>query len=276
MTIGASDFSVPAFDRPRALNHSKALASKLAKAAAAIGEVPKSGRNAEHNYDYATESDIVLAVRRQLFDAGVMLYPRVVKVERDSAGTSSGGNTKHRVTLHVTFTFVDGETGESVELPWVAEAQDTQDKGIAKALTGALKYFLRDTFLLATGDFEDETDADGKSTGRRVSVPKKERQQAKQAQALEKSPPRRVDPLEQAQREAFARLHSGLKDAGCAVPTNNGPAWNRYIGWVRGLAEQVLAGDVKRLTDLSAANIDKVRSGVVQMIVNNEVQPWKE
>lgn len=248
----------------------KALAAKLATVAASIGEVPKSGRNNDQNYEYATETDIVLAVRQRLFDSGVMLFPSVVAVERSDAGTSSTGKSKGMVTLKMTFTFVDGESGESWVCSWASEAMDTQDKALAKALTGALKYFLRDTFLLATGDFEDEIDNDGKKTGRRVT--RLEKKTAKQAEALRQSPPRpQVDP---AQSQAFARLHASMKKSGVSVPASSGTAWNAYSAWIKGLAEQVLGSQVKRLIDLTPEQLGAVASGISQMIVKGDTQPW--
>ena len=55
-------------------------------------------------------------------------------------------------TLVVEFTFIDAETGETESFTVVGEGQDSGDKAVYKALTGATKYALMKTFLIPTGD----------------------------------------------------------------------------------------------------------------------------
>src|SRR5688572_13128409 len=53
----------------------KSLVTKLAEVMALVHRVPKRGRNEFHKYDYATEADIVEAVRGGLAERGVLLVP---------------------------------------------------------------------------------------------------------------------------------------------------------------------------------------------------------
>jgi hypothetical protein len=124
------------------------LASKLAKVMASIKHVPKRGRNQFHKYDYATEADIVEAVRNGLSSEGIMLIPSAEKVEWREVQTKSG--TSHIATLHVKFTLTDGN--ESLEFYAFGEGQDSGDKATYKAMTGAVKYALLKLFLIPTGD----------------------------------------------------------------------------------------------------------------------------
>lgn len=145
----------------RALGDLGALVKKLAEVMAAVDRIPKRGRNDFHKYDYATEADIVEAVRAELATRSVMLIPQVDDVAREPIGEKGSVLT----TLRMRFAFVDGESGATIERPWVGCGTDKDDKGIYKAMTGAEKYFLLKTFLIPTGD-DPEQDDDGKRKGK--------------------------------------------------------------------------------------------------------------
>ena len=61
----------------------RSLIRKLTEVMAAVGRVPKRGRNDFHKYDYATEADIVDAIRGELASRGVMLIPEILDVTRE-------------------------------------------------------------------------------------------------------------------------------------------------------------------------------------------------
>jgi hypothetical protein len=133
------------------------IARKLAEVALEVERIPKRGRNDFHNYDYATESDILAAVRKGLAERHVTLQPAVLEESTRSVGTKG-----HMVTmLKMQMQWHDGESGESMYVPWMGWGVDASDKGGYKAITGAEKYFLLKTFLIPTGDDpEVSSDAD--------------------------------------------------------------------------------------------------------------------
>lgn len=124
------------------MSETKGLFVKLAEVMGAVERVEKRGRNEFHKYDYATEADIVEAVRKALAERHVMLLPSIREA------TVNGTLT----TLSLVFTFVDGDTGETHSCDWIGCGDDKGDKGAYKAMTGAVKYFLLKTFLIPTGD----------------------------------------------------------------------------------------------------------------------------
>jgi hypothetical protein len=130
------------------------LVKKLCQVGNAVGWIKKRGRNTFQNYDYATEADIVAELRGELFKRNVFIFWHVIKNERvDIQIESSKGIRKTALThVDVEWTFVDGDTGEkwTVMVPGVGE--DSGDKGLYKAFTGAEKYFLMKSFLLPTGN----------------------------------------------------------------------------------------------------------------------------
>ena len=141
------------------------LHRKLAEVMAEVGRVPKRGRNEFHKYDYATEADIVEAVRDALSSRSVSLVPSVRQVLRDGTLT----------TVLMAFQFTDGETGETSTHDWAGTGDDKGDKGLYKAMTGALKYFLLKTFLLPTGD---DPEADAETDKRAAGVARQPRGKA--------------------------------------------------------------------------------------------------
>lgn len=135
----------------------KGLIRKLAEVMAAVERVPKRGRNTFHGYDYATEADIVAVVRKELAERHVMLIPQVNSHDRVELGPNKKGEPREPLTiLSMTFTFIDGDTGEGESRQWLGVGQDGGDKGVYKAMTGAAKYFLMKTFLMPTGDDPEE------------------------------------------------------------------------------------------------------------------------
>lgn len=136
----------------------KTLITKLSEVMGAIDRVPKKGRNAFHGYDYATEADIVEAVRRELAARHVMMVPHIENVEWSELQRKNG--TEKLCTLSVRFDLFDGDTGEVLSVPMMGQGSDSGDKAIYKAMTGATKYALLKLFLIPTGDDpETETEA---------------------------------------------------------------------------------------------------------------------
>src|ERR1700738_467768 len=62
------------------------------------------------------------------------------------------------------YTFMDRDTAEEITVKVAGEGRDPGDKGPYKAMTGALKYALLQSFLLATGDDPEDERADARST----------------------------------------------------------------------------------------------------------------
>lgn len=124
------------------------LIRKLAEVMAVVERIPKRGYNAFHKYDYATESDIVEAIRKEFVKHKIVMIPSVVSETREPVGDKGMVLT----SLGMKFAFFDGETGDNQEFEWRGFGTDKEDKGGYKAMTGGLKYFLLKTFLLPTGD----------------------------------------------------------------------------------------------------------------------------
>jgi hypothetical protein len=141
------------------------LVARLAEVVKAVERIAKNGRNEHHKYDYVTESDMVEALRNELANRGIMMIPFVDKATTEK--TEKG----LMATVEVSYKVTDGS--ESVTVRTAGSGYDIPgDKAIYKALTGALKYALRQLFLIPTGDDpeRDEKDhGDDSSSSRRPS-----------------------------------------------------------------------------------------------------------
>jgi hypothetical protein len=138
------------------------IARKVAEIMAAVSHVEKRGRNAFHNYDYATEADVVAAIRNEMASRNLVLIPAVTGWEEKEIQARNG--VDQVVHARMTMTFVCGDTGAKLVFQWAGAGLDRGEKGLYKAMTGGEKYFLLKTFLLPTGDDPERDDAQGAST----------------------------------------------------------------------------------------------------------------
>lgn len=129
----------------------RALVLKLTQVMALVERVAKNGRNENHNYNYATEADILAEVRSALAQRGVLVVPDVEAVRWEELDTRSGGKLK-LCTARVRFDLMDAESGEMLSVPMVGQGSDSGDKAFYKAMSGATKYLFMKLFLIPTGD----------------------------------------------------------------------------------------------------------------------------
>lgn len=127
------------------------LSKKMLKIMAEVGYVQKEGFNDFQKYRYAKESDIAAKVRESLIKHNVFAFSSVSKIGALEY-TTKKGDTQFLVSVIVSVTFVDADSGESYTAQFPGDGADTGDKGIYKAITGAEKYALMKTFLIETGD----------------------------------------------------------------------------------------------------------------------------
>lgn len=168
------------------------LATKIARIMGELARVPKNGRNAFHNYDYVTESDLVDELRHRLAAHGVAILPSVV--DHVVTATTERGKSSSLATVTLELTFVDGESGDLMVTRWIGQGMDQGDKAYYKAYTGAFKYGLMKTFLISTGDDpeQDEQDAPVKP----VKPAPQQREDRRQRQQTAPAAAPRQDPSE--------------------------------------------------------------------------------
>jgi hypothetical protein len=133
------------------------LAAKLSQVMARVGYVQKGGTNSAQGYKYVMASDVADKVRTALCELNVIMVP--VGVDVVSEGVTPKG-TQTIVTARYTWRFIDGETGETLDIQTLGSGADSGDKHVYKSSTGALKYALLTTFLIPTGDDPENDSGD--------------------------------------------------------------------------------------------------------------------
>ncbi len=124
----------------------KNIATAVCKVMAAASHVQKTGKNSFHGYNYASDADLLRVLQPAMADAGLIMVP--TQVAQSDKQLDKG---KMQTDVHVQYTLVHS-SGETMTVQAVGRGIDKEDKGPYKAMTGALKYALRQTFLVPTGD----------------------------------------------------------------------------------------------------------------------------
>ncbi len=134
----------------------KSLVTKLSEVMKEVGRLEKTGYNEHFKYKYLKESDLVEKLSALLADRHIFITSSVKSVETVEVfkvvpKTGQVVTTKMGV-LRVEYTFHDGDSGEKLVQEGAGEIEQDGGKGLYKAITGSMKYFLMKNFLVATGD----------------------------------------------------------------------------------------------------------------------------
>jgi hypothetical protein len=140
---------------PQELN----LREKFAEVRRRLGYVQKRGHNERHIYSYVTAADLAGSVGDILAELGVVVIPQLQSISTEPPRSSS--DRIARVVMN--YRFIDARSGEELTVRVAGEGADAGDKAPYKAMTGALKYALLQSFLLATGDDPEDERADSRA-----------------------------------------------------------------------------------------------------------------
>jgi hypothetical protein len=113
-----------------------------------VEKMAKTGKNQERGYDYLTESDVSKTFKKLFEKHRVFFtYDSIIQEVRPSP------TGKQLITdVTVDYEFVDLDTLEKHGGTAAGQGSDATDKGVYKAITGAVKYIFMKTFLIPTGD----------------------------------------------------------------------------------------------------------------------------
>lgn len=127
------------------------LLAKLVAIMANVDNIPKSGWNEAQKYHFVTEADVTNYLRPALASSGILPVVSLLDTKERETTTASG---KQILLTHavISFTLYDVETGQNLKIYMSGSGTDMGDKGIYKAVTGAVKYALMKTFMVAGSD----------------------------------------------------------------------------------------------------------------------------
>lgn len=122
------------------------------------GVLKKAGKNDFDNYKYFSEAQY-----KELFTELFSKHGLELKFSEISYATFEGtGKNANGRLAKLEFDLIDIESGFSETTTITGEGMDKGDKAGYKAYTGALKYYLADTFMVATGDDAEKDSVESK------------------------------------------------------------------------------------------------------------------
>ena len=127
------------------------IAKKFIEVMKDCSHVVKNGTNDFHKYKYVTAADVLEKVNASLTKHGLASVVATNLLNTKEV-TTAKGNKEQLVTVEVTVTLIDSESGETLTLKGLGSGQDPSDKATAKAQTMALKYAYLASLAIATGD----------------------------------------------------------------------------------------------------------------------------
>jgi len=138
----------------------KAIATKMAAVMATIRHPERSAHVTFGDFHYATRDDIFECTREALTANGVAWIPSMRCTSTEPTGKKTkGGDEICRVSVDVEITFIDTETGESIQSTWSGQALTHDERGAQGASTQAVRFALTNTFMLLDG-FDMDTPSD--------------------------------------------------------------------------------------------------------------------
>jgi hypothetical protein len=135
----------------------KGLHTKLSEIYAVVGRIPKTGTAPASmgGFSFVEASNVADVIRAELSARKITMMPTDIDmVQRQTK------NGTPLINLKVTWTFVDGESGEAHTITSMGEGADSSDKAAPKAQTNAMKYALLMAFLVPTGDDPERFDTE--------------------------------------------------------------------------------------------------------------------
>ena len=113
--------------------------------------VQKANRNEQQSYNYVSEADFLALVRPQFAEHGIICIPSY-SVVSEGILTTAKGTVMQKITLQGVCRFVHAASATFRDVPTIGQGTDQQDKAAYKAMTGALKYAIRQVLMIETGD----------------------------------------------------------------------------------------------------------------------------
>lgn len=150
---------------------STSLLQKLAAVRAEIGYIQKDGRNTNQGYKFLSELQITELFKEKLERHGIWFCysSEITNVHNNPKGSMLVTDVR------VTYSFIDVETGDSWTGTASGQGADAGDKGVYKAITGAVKYIFMKTFLIPTGDDPEHDDKPRRSSAPKAATAEEEK-----------------------------------------------------------------------------------------------------
>jgi hypothetical protein len=131
------------------------LLEKMVEIYKSVDFIPKSGQNVKQNYKFMRHADVSRALRAQLVAQRIYVEVNYEFATDAYTVARANGPAMPAANVRCTLVFHDLDSKETLTASGVGSGADTGDKHVYKAMTGALKYALKNAFLVP-----DEADAE--------------------------------------------------------------------------------------------------------------------
>lgn len=147
-------------EQPKASNDKRALNlyQKLAAITGDVGAIAKGGQNTEQKYAFIEYAAVAGRLRDLFAEYGVVVVPRMATTSEHQREeiTTKYGNKGVAMLIDFEFQVLNADDpDDNFTVNWVGEAADYGDKGVNKAATAALKYYLMRQFNISEKGDED-------------------------------------------------------------------------------------------------------------------------
>jgi hypothetical protein len=178
------------------------LCQKIVATMASIKAIGKNGYNELQKYTYTEASEVFTTVRDAMATHNIVIFPSMLD-KRVVSRTNPNGKEIMVTEVTMSYSIVDVESSQYVTVVYSGEGMDSGDKGLPKALSICMKYYLRDQFLIPFGEDIENEKGQKEQQKTSVKVPEKNEPASKKQEK----------PIEDHQRIAQAMLKNmGFKE----------------------------------------------------------------
>jgi len=171
----------------------------------------KDGKNRHQSYEYITEKQYKNNFKAALAAAGLDFKSSILEYQF----IPQISDKMNMVIAKFQFEIIDRETGEREVYQAFGSGADTGDKGLYKAYTGAIKYFLANNYLVAEGNDPENDEEEMRQLKPAYTTPER-REEIREAITNQD------EPATEEQLEAIALGIEALEAAGVDEETING------------------------------------------------------
>ena len=116
-----------------------------------VKKMEKDGHNDFQNYNYLSETQITTKMK-EILENNKVVFSHSSKITNVITYQNAKRATNFLTNVIINYTFYDIESGEKLRGKASGQGTDSGDKGVYKAITGAIKYIFMKNFLIPTGD----------------------------------------------------------------------------------------------------------------------------
>lgn len=153
------------FDVHERIHHKTLLEAKAAVMVEV--EIVRKVKSEGLSYQYAPIEAMVAQVRPSMIRNGLTIRPSSYRLLHNEAYVTTNNKSMNRVVAAATFVLSHVDSDQTEEIDTLGEGADNGDKSCNKAMTAALKYALKQAFLIPTEDDPDKNPSDNQERGRR-------------------------------------------------------------------------------------------------------------